>query len=320
MDGKSGNLVTCMRAAWKVAFIAAIALAAALPVGAHAADGLPPVPPAGKRLTDLAKAINAPEQTKLIGKLKELEEKTGAQVAVLVVETTQPLAMEEYAIRVFDAWKLGQANINNGLLILVSTADKKVRIEVGRGLEGVIPDAQAKRIIDDVMVPPFRQGKYAAGLIAALERIQVRIVGEQKIAAAPVHASGTPQPMSALPPGVDQFARAPSFEMGSGLMSLLVLMGAFAVVIMLSKLFGWNKNATPPVRDDDDEDTPSPTSSSNYSGSSDPNAMHGGGGDSAGGGATSSFDDASSSSGDSGSSDSGSSVSSSSDSSDSNRS
>ncbi len=315
MDGKSGNLVTGMRAAWKVVFIAAIAFAAALPVRAHAADGLPPFPPAGKRLTDLAKAINAPEQTKLIGKLKEIEEKTGAQVAVLVVETTQPLAMEEYAIRVFDVWKLGQANINNGLLVLVATADKKVRIEVGRGLEGVIPDAQAKRIIDEAMVPPFRQGKYAAGINAGLDRIQALIVAGQK-------------PAAVLPPGVDQFAREPSFEMGSGLISLLVFIAIVVALVKLSRLFGWDKNPTRPIIIDQDEDSSSSTSNSGSTGGSgsssggsrDSNAMNGGGGNSAGGGASSSFGDASSSGGDSGSSDSGSSGSSGSDSSDSNRS
>ncbi len=285
MGRQSDNLVSCMRAAMTAAcmatVLAIIALGATMP-SAAAADELPPVPAAGKRLTDLAKVLNPPEQTRVTGKLKEIEEKTRAQVAVLVVETTQPPGLEEYALRVFDTWKLGQARVANGLLVLIAAAGKKVRIEVGRGLESAIPDAHARRIIDAAMVTPFRQGKDAAGILSGLNREMARIVADQR-----------PAQAVAAAPGVDQFARAPSFEMGSGLLSLLVFVAIFIGVAVLSRMFGLNERpAAPGISVPDYNEYSSSSTASGSGGSSsgsDSNVMSSGGGESAGGRASASF-------------------------------
>lgn len=140
----------------------------------------PAIPAAGKRLTDLAQSLNATEQTQVIGKLKEIEEKTSAQVAVLIVDTTQPQSIEKYAVRVVEAWKISQAKVDDGLLIVITEKDGKVRMEVGSGPECTIPDLTAKHIIDQAMLPLFGQGKYAAGLIAGLDQVPARIQLEVK--------------------------------------------------------------------------------------------------------------------------------------------
>jgi uncharacterized protein len=97
---------------------------------------------------------------------------------VLLVPTTQPEAIEQYGIRVAEAWKLGRKGIDDGVLVLMATNDRAVRIEVGYGLEGVIPDAIAKRVIEEIMIPYFRTGDVAGGLNAGVERLIGLIDGE----------------------------------------------------------------------------------------------------------------------------------------------
>ncbi|RPH62562.1 MAG: YgcG family protein, partial [Burkholderiales bacterium] len=128
-----------------------------------AAQALQPVPPLTGRVVDLTGTLAAPQQQALEAELEALERRKGSQLAILMVATTQPEAIEQFGIRVVEAWKLGRAEVDgkrvdDGALLLVAKDDRKVRIEVGYGLEGAIPDAYARRIIAETIAPRFRQG------------------------------------------------------------------------------------------------------------------------------------------------------------------
>ena len=104
------------------------------------------VPPLKSRVTDLTATLNAGQRAALESKLADLEQKKGSQIAVLLVPTTQPETIEQYGIRVAETWKLGRKGVDDGVLLLIAKDDRKLRIEAGRGLEGVLPDAIAKQI------------------------------------------------------------------------------------------------------------------------------------------------------------------------------
>ena len=136
------------------------------------------VPPLKARVTDLTGTLDAGQRAALEQKLAAFEAGKGAQIAVLLVPTTQPEEIEQYSIRVADAWKLGRKGIDDGVLFLVAKNDRKMRIEVGRGLEGAIPDVIAKRIGSDIVAPYFRQGDFYGGITAGVERIIKTVEGE----------------------------------------------------------------------------------------------------------------------------------------------
>ena len=102
----------------------------------------------------------------------------GSQIAVLIVATTEPEAIEQYALRVAEAWKLGRKGVDDGALLLVALQDRRVRIEVGYGLEGALPDAIANRIIDADVVPQFRRGDVHGGIATAVDRMMRVVDGE----------------------------------------------------------------------------------------------------------------------------------------------
>jgi uncharacterized protein len=153
-------------------------LLAGLPAAAVLAQALQPVPPLQARVTDTTGTLTAAQQAELEGKLAAFEQRKGAQIALLVVATTQPEAIEQYSIRVADAWKLGREKSDDGALLLVALQDRALRIEVGRGLEGALPDATANRILDETIKPLFRQGDIYAGVSAGLGRIMQVVDGE----------------------------------------------------------------------------------------------------------------------------------------------
>lgn len=136
------------------------------------------VPPLAHRVTDFTATLNTEQQAALEQKLAQFEREKGSQIAVLIIPTTQPEAIEQYSIRVVEAWKLGRKKIDDGLLILVAKDDHKMRIEVGYGLEGVIPDAIAKRIVAETMAPHFHEGDFYGGLDAAVDQLQSLMAGE----------------------------------------------------------------------------------------------------------------------------------------------
>ncbi|NWG86550.1 MAG: YgcG family protein [Hydrogenophilaceae bacterium] len=136
------------------------------------------VPPLAARVTDLTGTLSAEQRAGIEQKLAALESAKGSQIAVLLVPTTQPETVEQYAIRVAEAWQLGRKGIDDGALLLVAKDDRTLRIEVGYGLEGVIPDAIAKRVIEEVIVPRFKQGDFAGGIAAGTEALIKLVEGE----------------------------------------------------------------------------------------------------------------------------------------------
>jgi len=155
----------------------ALLAAALLLQPAHAAAEIA-VPPLTVRVTDLSATLTSDQRAALEQKLAALEARKGSQVAVLLVPTTQPETVEQYAIRVFDRWKLGRKGVDDGVLLLVAKNDRRLRIEVGYGLEGAIPDAVARRVIDEDIVPLFKQGNFYGGINAGTDRVIRLIEGE----------------------------------------------------------------------------------------------------------------------------------------------
>lgn len=122
------------------------------------------------------------EQKKyLASNLKSLEENSKIQMAVLVVDSIKPLSIEEYSIKVVEKWKLGLKDVDNGVLLLVATKDRKARMEVGRGLEGILTDLMAKRIQKEKMIPHFKKGDFVAGVLGAVEGVKTATVKEVPI-------------------------------------------------------------------------------------------------------------------------------------------
>jgi len=136
------------------------------------------VPALTARVTDLTGTLTAGQQAELEQKLTAFEQRKGAQVALLIVATTRPEAIEQYSIRVVEAWRLGREASDDGVLLLVALQDRELRIEVGYGLEGVLPDAIARRIIDETIKPLFRQRDIFSGVSAGLSRIMQVVDGE----------------------------------------------------------------------------------------------------------------------------------------------
>ena len=137
-----------------------------------------PVPPMHGLVTDLTGTLTAAQQAALETRLREFGDRKGSQVAVLIVPTTAPETIEAYSLRVVDQWKPGRRNVDDGVLLMVAKDDRTVRIEVGYGLEGVLPDATAKRIISEVIVPRFGQGDFQGGIDAGVDRILRTVDGE----------------------------------------------------------------------------------------------------------------------------------------------
>lgn len=136
------------------------------------------VPPLKARVTDLTATLSADQVKALEARLAALEQAKGSQLAVLIVPTTQPETIEQYGIRVASAWRLGRKGVDDGLLLLVAKNDRALRIEVGYGLEGVVPDAVANRVIREIIVPRFKTGDFAGGIEAGMDRLIRLVDGE----------------------------------------------------------------------------------------------------------------------------------------------
>ena len=143
-----------------------------------AAADVVPVPPLTARVTDLTGALAADQRQALEDRLAGLEAAKGTQIVVLMLPTTQPETIEEFGIRVAEAWKIGRKGTDDGVIVIVAKEDRRMRIEVGYGLEGALNDATASRIINERMGPRFRQGDYAGGLRAGVEVIATVVEGE----------------------------------------------------------------------------------------------------------------------------------------------
>ncbi|QLI81002.1 YgcG family protein [Chitinibacter fontanus] len=136
------------------------------------------IPELRTQVTDLSNTLSQSEQQQLEEKLHALEQAKGSQLAVLIVPTTGEETIEQYGIRVVEKWQLGRKGVDDGVLLLIAKNDRTVRIEVGRGLEGVLPDVVASRIIREIMVPAFKTGDWAGGIQAGVAKMSALIQGE----------------------------------------------------------------------------------------------------------------------------------------------
>ncbi len=136
------------------------------------------VPALTSPVTDLTATLSTTEKQRLEQKLSAFEQKKGSQIAILIVSSTQPETIEQYSIRVAEAWKLGRKKVDDGALLLIAKQDRTVRIEVGYGLEGALTDATAKQIIDDIIVPQFRAGHFFTGVDAGTQAMIDVLDGE----------------------------------------------------------------------------------------------------------------------------------------------
>jgi uncharacterized protein len=155
-------------------------------------DGLRPVPPLTSQVTDLTDTLSASDRQALESKLHDWEARTGNQLVVLMVSTTSPEPIEEYSLRVAEAWKIGQKGKDNGALFLIAKDDKHMRIEVGYGFEGVLTDVTSRRIIGETVAPYFKQGQFAQGINAGVDRI-IQVIGSGEPLAAEPARRATPR-------------------------------------------------------------------------------------------------------------------------------
>jgi len=165
------------------------------------------------RVVDNAEIMKADTRRRLTELLQAHERKTTNQVAVLTVPTIHGESVEDYAVRVFEQWKLGHKGKDNGVLVVVVPQDRRMRIEVGYGLEGTLTDAAAGRIIRDVMTPRFRQRDYDGGIFQGAGAILAQLEGKTA-ASARIHPQAREQP--------SEFFKAPGMALHEK-----VLMGAF---------------------------------------------------------------------------------------------
>ena len=169
------------RARWAAGFLLLWAVVAAAQVT---------VPQLTRRVTDLTGTLSSNQIETLESKLAAFEAQKGSQIAVLLVPTTRPEAIEQFGIRVADAWKVGREKVDDGLILIVAKNDRKLRIEVGYGLEGVIPDVIAKRVVADTITPRFQAGDFYGGIDAGVTQLMKLIEGEPLPAPSATQAGG----------------------------------------------------------------------------------------------------------------------------------
>ena len=147
------------------------------------------VPPLQARVNDLTATLSVSEKATLEQTLQAFEAKKGSQFALLIVSTTAPETIEQYALRVVDLWKLGRTKVDDGAILVVAKNDRAVRIEVGYGLEGALNDATSKRIISDTILPRFQANDFYGGISAGVEQI-IRVVDGEPLPAPKTNARG----------------------------------------------------------------------------------------------------------------------------------
>ena len=167
-------------------------------------------------VVDVTGTLDAASKQRIEQQALALQQRKGSQLQVLVVPSTQPETIEQYAVRAFESFRLGRKGVDDGVLLVVAKNDRKVRIEVGYGLEGAIPDIAAGRVIQEYMVPKFRQGDYAGGIVDATAQLVKLIEGEP-----------LPEPVADNPTGPDR-----------GGEWLFALIAAFFVATFLRNILG----------------------------------------------------------------------------------
>jgi uncharacterized protein len=208
-----------------------VLLAAAVLAGAAASLRAAPLPPAFPRpagyVSDFAHLLDPGTRAALEARLAEYDRTTGTQIAIATFPALGGVPINEFAVRLEEAWKVGRAGKDNGVLLVVARAERQVRIEVGYGLEGRITDADAGDIIRQTIAPAFRQGRYGEGLSAAVDAL-VRLIGPEP-AASPSASPGSSSPAAAS-------SGSPRVVTGAGVLPLLLFLGFVAAALFASRL------------------------------------------------------------------------------------
>ncbi|MBW8808060.1 MAG: TPM domain-containing protein [Lysobacter sp.] len=165
-----------MRAAFALRLLLALCLL--LPMGSAFAQALAAIPAMQSPVVDTTGTLDDGARAQLDAQARALQQRKGSQLQILMVASTQPEDIDSYAVRAFDQFQLGRKGVSDGVLLVVAKDDRRVRIEVGYGLEGAITDAQAGRIIQEYITPKFREGDYAGGLADATAMLTKLIDGE----------------------------------------------------------------------------------------------------------------------------------------------
>lgn len=193
----------------------------------------PQVPSPVGPVTDLAGILDAATRQRLEQIILEARERTTAEIAILTVPSTAPETIEEYSVAVFDRWKIGKSGQDNGLLFLVAVQDRRLRITTGYGLEGILPDGKIGEIRDREIVPRFRAGRYAEGILRGTEALASVILGQGQ--------DGARGKQPAAPPARHR-NRFPSRSTG-------ILLGIFIFLVLFSAgLSSVDRSAAVPVR------------------------------------------------------------------------
>ncbi|HBZ72769.1 MAG TPA: hypothetical protein DEP35_24770, partial [Deltaproteobacteria bacterium] len=239
------------------------ALASALVPTARALD----VPPLRARVNDLAGLLPPERQAQLEERLARYEQETSHQIVLLTVPSLEGDAIEDFSIRVADAWKIGHKGLDNGIIVVIARDERRARVEVGRGLEGAVPDVVASRILRDRMFPLFRAGRVPDGVDAGIEALMAAARGEEIPEARrprpDAHREGEgPLGLIVMWALLGGFLAAP-FRRGrlrpvgalfagtvAGALTYLVVASALwaAVAAALGALFGWISPASAPLR------------------------------------------------------------------------
>jgi len=205
-----------MRALVRLFGILALLLA---PLAGAADDAV--VPPLTARVTDLTGTLTSGQLAALETELRAFEQRKGSQIAVLMLPSTQPESIEQYSIRVAERWKIGRARVDDGVILIIAKNDHRLRIEVGYGLEGVIPDVVAKRIIREVISPHLQANDFFGGIRDGTQALMKLIEGEKLAAPAPAQSST----------GFD-------YQSLLGTLLVVVIVGGALLKAMFGRLFG----------------------------------------------------------------------------------
>ena len=187
----------------RLAALAAVLCGLAFVAPAHADAAIPALK---SRVTDLTGTLTAEQKNTLEQRLAAFESAKGSQIAVLVLPSTKPEEIEQFSIRVAEAWKIGRKGTDDGLILVVAKDDRRLRIEVGYGLEGAIPDAVAKRVISETITPRFKAGDFYGGISAGVDQL-IKLVEGEKLpppstsASSSGHASERRDPFEYFIPG-----------------------------------------------------------------------------------------------------------------------
>lgn len=211
-----------VRQYWLLQLGACLCLLACLAWAAPALAQPVAIPELNQRVTDTTGTLDAATQSRLTQTLAELEQRKGAQIAVLMIPTTGDEGIDQYAVRAFEQWKLGREAVDDGILFLVAKDDRRLRIEVGYGLEGAVPDLLAGRIIREQVAPRFQQGDFSGGVVAGVDSLIKLVDGED-----------LPPPVSAESSGSSLDYAGLEDKLGLGFLLLMVVMAlptVFAVI------------------------------------------------------------------------------------------